>query len=372
MINPGLIPTVIAEGCVTRRMTGSATAVACGPRCAVTSSGRIVCTFMGQSALGQNDFQPMLAESMDGGSSWSEARPLWPAIVERESVFGSISRSPARELFFYGSRTPIDTPGEAFWCDATQGLKQNVLFWTRSRNDGRSWEPFSAIPISGAGSAEAPGPLCATRGGAWVACYAPYNTFNPRELVVTNRVVSVYSNDQGRTWESSAMLQFAEASSKGAEAWVIELSDGRLLGTGWHIPAEGSRPNAYAISHDGGRRWSETRSTGTPGQSTSLAALPGARALFVYNQRKGEEIGIWLAVASPTDADFNLESNQRVWAAENGTQTKTSGDHAEWTDFAFGEPSPVILPDGTVLVVFWCRQTDGYAIRYVKLSLPSR
>ena len=41
----------------------------------------------------------------------------------------------------------------------------------------------------------------------------------------------------------------------------------------------------------------------------------------------------------------------------------------EWSDFAFGEPSITVVPDGTLLVTLWCIQPSGQGIRYVKLKL---
>src|SRR5581483_8958022 len=103
--------------------------------------------------------------------------------------------------------------------------------------------------------------------------------------------------------------------------------------------------NAYALSDDGGRTWTPTRSTGIRGQSTALAALPDGRALFVYNQRRHGEIGVWLALVQPTDTDFGIEANEIVWKAQTGTQSGSSGEHTEWEDFSFGEPSVTLLPD---------------------------
>ncbi len=53
----------ISEGWVTQRQPGTPTAIAAGPRCAVTNEGDVVCTFMVQSKLGINDFKAMLARS---------------------------------------------------------------------------------------------------------------------------------------------------------------------------------------------------------------------------------------------------------------------------------------------------------------------
>ena len=360
---------VVVEGFVSQRPKGTATSAAAGARTVLTRGGELLCSFMVQSGLGINDFQPLLARSNDGGVTWGEATAIWPELLSTYSIFGSISSDADGTIYFYGSRTAIEVKGEPFWSQATQGLKQNELVWCRSRDEGRTWSAFSTIPMPIPGSAEAPGPLCATRNGSWVVCYAPYNTFDPNLPVAQNQVMSLMSCDKGATWSSRPMLQFPHSNSVGAEAWVIELSDGRLLGTGWHIHPGTVEANAYAISDDGGASWGPTLATGTLGQSTALAPLPDKRALFIYNQRSQGRIGVWLAVARPTEKEFGIELNDCVWAAEVATQSNTSGQHSDWTDFAFGEPSVRPMPDGTFFIAFWCMQSSGYSIRYVKLVI---
>ncbi len=350
----------------------SAGTIAVGPRLAVLPDGEVFCSWMRNSATGVNDFVPMLSRSCDLGQHWSEPTPIWPHLMLHWSIFASVSRDAAGNLFLFGTRTPIDQPGESFWSDATQGLKQNELIWARSADGVQSWTDPTPIPMPIPGSAEAPGSLCATRSGRWFVPYSPCNTFDPHLRVERNQVLVASSDDAGRTWRHSTMLRFDDSNNGGAEAWVVELADGLLLGTCWHVShVGGDLPNAFAISQDGGTTWQPTCSTGILGQSTALAALPDGRALFVYNQRKHGEPGVWLAVVRPTDNDFGIEYNAIVWRAETKTRSATSGDLAEWTDFSFGEPSVATLPDGHLLVALWCIQPTGTGIRFVKLESPS-
>lgn len=324
---------------------------------------------MVQSKLGINDFVPMIARSADGGISWSEPVAAFPHLQHSRSLFCAMSAGVDGELFLYGIDTPIDTPGESFWSDATQGMKQNQLFWSRSVDNGATWTDPAAIPLDGPGSAEAPCPLCVTKDGRWIATYSPYNSFDPSDIVDRPRVVAVCSDDQGATWWHIDALRFEEPDSGGAEAWIVELANHRLLATAWHVDHSSNRdyPNAYAISDDGGRNWSATRSTGIMGQSTALTALPGGGALFVYNQRKHGTPGVWIAEVDPQWDDFGVLHQQIAWNAMTTTQHDTSAGHSEWTDFSFGEPSVVLLAGQTMLLVFWCVQPDGAGIRYVKL-----
>ncbi len=360
----------ISEGFVYTCVAGSATAVAAGPRIVMLPTGEILCTFMAQSKLGINDFIPLLARSVDGGQSWSAAQPIFPELTRSHSLFGAISRGLAGELFFFGISTPIDEPGESFWSDATQGMKQNELFWSRSVDAGITWTAPAAIPMDGSGSAEAPCPLTVTSSGRWIATYSPYNTFNPDTQVDRPRVVIAISDDQGASWRHRNALRFPFETSGGAEAWVVELADKRLLATAWHVDHAGKadHPNAYALSTDGGDSWTVTQSTGILGQSTALMPLADGSALFIHNQRKHGTPGVWIAHVEPTPDNFGVLSHQCVWQAPQITQHGTSAGHSEWTDFAFGEPSTVLLADGTILLVLWCIEPTGVAgIRYAKL-----
>ena len=137
----------IKQGFVCQHKPTDAQPVAAGPRCVVASNQELVCTYMVQSKLGINDFVPMLARSADSGRTWREQGPVWPDLRDRWSFFVALSRGENGDLYLFGSRYQIDAPGESFWSDATQGLKQNDLVWAVSKDHGRSWSPPQVIPI---------------------------------------------------------------------------------------------------------------------------------------------------------------------------------------------------------------------------------
>jgi len=360
---------IVDEGFVYLAEENSDHLVACGPRCVVTSSGEIICSFMVQSGLGINDFKPVTVRSKNG-SEWGKPYFLWKEKLEKYSIFGSISIGPNGKIFFFGTRTMIEKKGESFWCEKTQGLKQNEIVYAFSTDDAYTWSDLFTIPMPVPGSAEAPGPMCITKNGSWHACYSPYNTFDPDVVVEKNQVLLLTSRDCGKTWSYTSMLKFRENYAGAAEAWVIELTDGRLLGTCWKLNLRDGTdfPNAYAISYDDGRTWTPALSTGIMGQSTALCKLDNGRALFIYNQRKIQPYGVRIAVVNPSENDFGVEVNQIVYFAEKYSTENLATSHSDWTQFNFGEPSAVVLPDKSILVVLWCIENKHSGIRYIRLK----
>jgi hypothetical protein len=366
---------ILSEGNVVQSPVGTPTSVVtAGPRCVVGRDGGVICTYMAQSGLGINDFVPMIARSDQRVRSWSAPRPLWPELAKTYSIFCNLSRGPAAgELFCFGSRTVIDAPGESFWNEQTHGLKQNDLVWSRSRDDGQTWSsPPRAFPLPYPGTAEVPGALLATRNGRWIGVYSPYNSFDPALRVERQRVVAVYSDDQGQTWQSSIAITFDEPESGGAEAWVTELTDGRLLAATWQVDLSGKSikyPNRYAISRDGGTTWGPTRSTGIIANTVALTPLDENRAIFTTVRRGADDAGIWLSLVQPTDDDFGVLADQRVWSSSRTTQSGSQAAHDNWTDFTYGEPCVTVLPDGTLFMVFWYLDQQSAGIRYLHLRM---
>lgn len=342
------------------------------PRVAVLDGDRLVCTYVTRSGAGVADYTVELARSADGGRTWTQHGPVWPDLVGVASMSMALSRGPdAGDLFLYGTSTPVGQPGESWWDGERQALKQNDLVWARSSDGGVTWTRPTVIPMPIPGSAEAPGPLTVARGGRWAACYAPYNTFDASVVVDRNQIVAVMSDDLGATWRHTSMLRFDDPDAGGAEAWVVELADGRLVGTSWSMSLSTGvdTPIPFAISHDAGTTWSPTRTTGIAGQATALAPTSDGGVLLVYNQRTRPDPGVWLVIARPTDDDFAIQRIGPAWVAERATHTAgVDAGHDAWTDFAFGEPSVTVLSDGDVLVTLWCDQPAGRGIRYVRLA----
>jgi len=356
---------------------GAAKPTAVGARLANLGSGRLICTFMLQSVLGVNDFLPVCCYSEDEGETWSEPKPLWPDLAERYSIFASISRQPDKKgrLMMFGVRTPIDTPGETFWKSESHAMKQNELIYALSDDGGESWQAPQPIPMPVAGAAEAPGAMCVTRDGHWLASYSPCNSFAPDTQAPHQQLMFISSADEGATWQSTASMTFDEEADGTAESWVIEIDDGRFLTACWHKnrARDIDYPNPFALSNDHGRSWTPSSPIGVHGQSLALTPLSNNRFLVVYNQRRQRPAGVRMALAQVVGDAVKVLADDLVWQAEVTLSGEAGGNDESidnWMNFAFGEPCVLELSNNKALVVLWSTQPGGEGIVSVKADLP--
>lgn len=336
-----------------------------GPRMAVLPDGRIACTFHSRTKVGSNDFTPMIAYS-DDGVTWSEAKYLWPELLGKKSVFGSIRNTLDGRICFCGSCTPITREGESFWSDEIGGMLENKLVFSVS-DDGYTFPPFTEVDLPCYGSAEIPGGMFIDKDGTMYILYSPYRAIEMREDTDVCRMILMKSTDGGRTFTHMPVGE-AEAPCQYGEAWLVRLTEKLHMISTWQTARiEGS--DQYLLSDDGCRTFTAPRLLPFDGQTTALEALGDGSVLIIYNQRKKNPAGVRLALARPDINGLNLIADECIWQAAQKTAHESSGEFNEWTDFAFGEPHVVKLPDGTLLACLWYEQSGKKGIRCIRLKM---
>lgn len=335
----------------------------CGPRLARLPDGRIICTFMAQTKIGSNDFVPMASYSEDA-VTWSEAVKLWPELEGKKSAFVSVRNTADGGLSLGGKMWNIDAPGESFWSDEVGGMKENKLIYSFSK-DGLSFPLPTEVEVPFYGAAEQPGGLMGDSAESFTIIYAPYPTIEQKEETDTCCLGKITTTDGGKTFKASKFGQIEPPCLYG-ESWLCRLSDGRLLASSWQTESK-EHPDVYFISKDNGETFTGPLPMDFKGQTTALEPIEDGMVLIPYNQRKETPAGVYLALAKPDDNGFNMLENQVIWQAGVRTQSGTSGDFSEWTDFSFGEPHIIDLKDGTYLLCLWYEQPQGKGIRCVRL-----
>lgn len=107
--------------------------------------------------------------------------------------------------------------------------------------------------------------------------------------------------------------------------------------------------------------------TGLNGQTAKLVVLADGRVLCLY--RRDDRPGLW-ANLSRLDGDewVNLEETP-VWQGAGSGMTGEGISSDELSGLKFGYPSPIRLPDGEVMAVFWCEEDAVNTVRWVRLRI---
>ena len=352
----------ISEGFVYKADEGGR--VACGPRTALLPDGRLVCSYMTQTQIGQNDFKAIAVYS-DDGENWYGEKPVWPQWDGVKSPFVSVRNTPDGQVSVAGIVFEMEGEGEVFWSDEAVGMKENKLCWCISE-DGINFPEPSVIDLAYYASAEQPGGMLVRANGEMIMIYSPYDTIKKKQAVETNKLMMMKSKDGGKSFEASVLGSVA-GKANFAESWIVELPDGKLFASSWLLDGK-ETPDVCFVSDDGGGSFAGPFDMKLGGQTTSLMPYKDGSVLVAYNRRANGTIGVWLAQVKPGSDGCEIISNEPVWEAQSGTRNNKSEDFDNWTDYSFGEPHAGIMADGSIIVVFWCIQPGGTGIRYVKLK----
>ena len=179
------------------------------------------------------------------------------------------------------------------------------------------------------------------------------------------------SADQGVTW--STYIDVLDDCANGVvhfEQSVVQLADERLLAVGWGFDERSGKTKAvnYAVSHDGKTFSTPPRPTGLNGETSKLLALPDGRVVCVY--RGIDPPGLCGTVVHLDGEEWRHDEPQVLWQGERltrmfGEATPTD----ELRALKLGCPNLALLPDGDVLVAFWCHEDEVYNIRWVRLAV---
>jgi sialidase-1 len=184
----------------------------------------------------------LLRRSTDGGKTWSEVREIGPDAS--------------------GSAIVDDTTGHVLVVAAGHGH-----LW-RSADHGATWKREAIVvkanPLGhGAAGSKVPAKTGASESGITLrhgkhkgrllmpARVQPPHGNNDQEWWPCNYNTAIYSDDGGRTWQTSGPVQ-----SGTGEGTLAELSDGRIYyNSRCHMAVDHRRRIAW--SHDGGHMWTD-------------------------------------------------------------------------------------------------------------------
>ena len=353
---------ILSEGCVF--LETKVTYTYAVPRTVVLPDGEILCCFHRTVGGGVNDMTPLLSYSSDNGITWSDPVLAYPELEGKKGFVITPRNMPDGRISFGGEGWEINEPGELWWSEEVGGMRENRLFWCIS-DDGRKMSQLNYITLPIYSGAEQPSGILVRRDGVYMFLHSCCLTVEAREPVITNQMVLLTSDDEGRSFSAKPVGKLDYPGTH-AEAWIVELPDDRLMMCSWVTDG----PDLIFLSDDKGGTFSNPIEMPFGGQTMSLTPLPDGRVLIPYNYRvPGENLGVRLAVVRPGIDSVEVLYDAQAWKAETSTKDGRGENFDNFTSYAFGEPQVSVMPDGTLLLVIWVDQPDGTGVRYVRLAL---
>lgn len=331
-----------------------------GSRTALLPDGKLICVFCTESGAGINDFLPCASYS-ENGIEWSKSRPVWPELIGTKALTAVVRNTEDGRISLCGIGFDVAFQGENWWSDELAAMKTNYITVSVSQDGYHFPLPKFIKPLPGE-AAENPGGMMVDKNGGYHIVYSPYPTIEGKNKTDTSRMILMYSNNEGESFSFEKTVSLS-GPCQFAEAWIITLGNGRkLIGT-WQT-ADVTAPDKYLLSDEDGC-FGDFHDFPFRGQSMALTPLGVDEVIVVYNQRKEANQGVWGARLKFCENHLEMLENAPIWLASSSTRNNTGGEFSEWTDFCFGEPHALVLPNGKILTTFWYEEDGTKGIHYV-------
>jgi len=344
------------------------------------NSGELLASFQVGEASESVDGHNEIARSSDGGRSWNLEPCIWDGTKDLppHSYSLRLSRTVNGVLLCYGGRWNRSDPNLPIANPDTSGMLSNELVFFMSPDQGHTWKGPTVVRPSIPGPFEIGRGIIPLSSGRWLAPFSTWKDWNGRNISGPKAIVAC-SSDGGSTWPE--LYEVAAHPDRLMGYWeqrIIELEDDHLLAVFWVHDYERDEdlPNHYALSEDGGRTWSEPRSTGMWGQTNSPLWLGNGKLLCVYNYRYGAP-GVRAALVSFDRDHWTVETEKVIWGvnnieADSAASVRRRKDVSlaeEFASFQFGLPSAIPLPSREYLAVYWCVEQCVARIRWNRLRI---
>jgi sialidase-1 len=356
------------------------------PAAVITRNGTVVLLLEGRKG-DHSDFTAIdliALRSRDGGRTWSKPHVVW-------------SEGSLDDQISIGNPCPVyDEITGRLWCAFNKD--NQLVFVTYSDDDGATWSPPRDItpsvrPWNFTRYWTGPGHGLHLKGGPhrgrilFPSYHMALESHNSGAVSrFSMRVHSVYSDDQGKTWQIGQPTVLGsgwdperakfkgrwipgEADWAGCEPTAEELPDGRL----YMIVRNQARPaqaKAHTWSHDGGRTWTPLVPHPTIPEPTCQSAL------IRWQGPRGERPDLYVYTGITMDRGYVENSRNKVTGGRERLAAYISTDDCRsWREAgvihrrAAAYSDLVALPDGTLLCFYEGGENDPYeSIRLARFN----
>lgn len=341
------------------------------PTLADLGDGELVCAFDLGQAVEALDYRTYRSRSLDGGASWTFEGALFEPPPGRPTTSTIRINRTSAGLVGFGSLAYRDDPEEGVLNRDNLGYAPMDLVLLRSADKGKSWAGPEKIETPLAGPAfETCHNIVELPDGRWLAPTATWRGWDG-DLPNGEKAIVLISEDQGRSWPQYGVA--FDGSAEGLIHWeqsVVSLGGSDVVSIAWvyHPESGETRPNRFAVSHDGGATFGAAAEIGINGQTCKGLRLHDGRLLLAY--RRNDQPGLWACLANFDGTRWELLAQQPLWGGRTSSGMAGEANRSdELSGLKFGFPQFVQFDNGRVLLVFWGFEDWGSKIFWLRLGI---
>jgi hypothetical protein len=341
------------------------------PSVTLLRSGRwVACQHVGQELASPDNSIEVLTSS--DGKNWSAVARL--GVEDDGYAYRGPDICEAADGTLLLSATRFESSDQALFDPDSEGLQRPELILYRSRDQGTTWSGPEIVPVDLPPERytwNKAGGIMLLAEDRWML---PFETWKPTGCTAPpdQKAAAIFSADQGRSWgeltivaddPSGRLLYWDQLNSR--------MPDGRIYTMLWtHIYNTDQDDCVHWVcSEDDGRTWSQPQPTNLRGQVCCPISLADGRMAAIYNHRH-EPHSVRIAISEDLST-FDLYNQLTVFDAGSEATFGTT-DHenflAEHMLIAFGKPQGQQLPNGDLLVYFWCTVGGVTHTRWVRCA----
>ncbi len=345
----------------------------------------LLCAYRRGTAKVSRDGRIHVAESTDGGSTWTEAPSPFrdhgqQDVAQAGPQMGGDDRGTvvltAARMWTADPETPEFVPEAAGIVDADSLVVRRDpggAWKSVTEVDGRRHDDEWAIPC---------GPPISLGSGRWLWPMERHGKAQTEGWLRRYHAFFGISEDDGRSWDRFVPALNGDGRLAYYDQRLVALGNGRVLTVAWvhDVDVDVTLTARAGWSEDGGETWSEPVDTGIVGGPVNPIRLADGRILAVYNRRSPPS-GIRCALSEDDGRSWKLdeewviydEATRSVVGSPATVRPPGDDDAALWDSmwgWTFGTPTPVQLADGTVVITFFAMDGGGVsAIRAVRIEV---
>ncbi len=342
------------------------------PNACQLKDGKILASIAIGQAFESVDSNTYKCFSFDGGKTWSEPEVMLD-FGKRDSAittYGKITALKNGDVAVVGYAYYRDNPRLPIGNPQTGGLLDDLVFFAKSKDNGKTFSTPKEIKCAWGPHVEASAPITELEDGTLIT---PITGFPDWEGKAQGPMVgrALRSNDGGETWNDDVICMDFDRDVTCYEQRMCQLDSGVIVCIGWNEDVvTGERlSNHYTFSTDNGKTFSKPIPTGIKGQASSVCALGGEKFLALHSIRRDtDRPGVYAYIVDFSDKTWKIVDEAMVF--EPNTPVLRDKNMAEiFAYLKFGQPSAILLSDGDVLMTHWYCENGEYRVKATRISL---